>query len=883
MRPVYILACLMLLAVAPASAQKSLAFPDTRCDSSICSSFAITNDSPFPDEVISIRMRDSTSFIIAPAQTLPHTISATSTYQLPVCFRAGRRGVIVDSLEVLVLKASGQTDTIRVRLTGRGVGPELSATPTVLTFPKTNPGSNARLSVMFRNNGETPYRMTAASLNLVSPFRLLTLLPVNIDPGDSLQVEIAFEPKQTGVYPLLLNILAGCSSQLQLSLNGITDFNGTGAVLQISKLGFNPVNNEQSTCNAATCAEMTLTNAGNAPLTIDNLTWMRDIGYALTPAPTTPLVIPPNSRRVFQVCLNSRSRGQLRDTLRLVSNTRNSIAFGVVIDVSNSMLTPMTNCAGRPTRILQARTQASQFVGRTLLHLPAVGVQDYLAVGSYGTLVYSIFPLTAITEAGRIEAQRRIDTLTASGGRTSTGEALKRMFDTLAKQPLNNRIVVLLTDGEATDTVLNPVSSIVDRARQRGVKIFTIGVGLSAVANRYIGTLASQTGGISFDGSDCDSLQSAFETITEIVSRGTVYNEPFAMRVTAPLLVTSGNIVYDTLHLRDTACQTITLTNVGEGAAKIDLAELVDSMGAPNPEYFLGSDVTFPIDIPENGQKTVTVCFRPSGLRTRRGIIRFKYNNCAADTLQARLLGNSITEANLRVTDNLVGLPGETVHMPIYSDSSLVNFEIHKATYTLRWNKTMLTLGEVRAAAGAPGATVALAGPVTYSGRYAIAKIDITGETFTGSGPLAEIDFKVLRGDTLATIVEIITGQFEDDNPTVLVVNAGSVALDSTCFRESKPLMTQGSAAKVTAGEFTPTPSTGGTIEIALESTEATMVEVDLYSVDGQRRRSITGTPIEQGNNRIALDLDGIGDGSYYAIFRTAAGETFVRTLVIAR
>jgi uncharacterized protein YegL len=543
----------------------------------------------------------------------------------------------------------------------------------------------------------------------------------------------------------------------------------------------------------------------------------------------------------------------------------------------------MTTCPGRPSRIFQARTQASQFVGRTLLHLPAVGVQDYLAVGSYGTLVYSIFPLTAITEAARIDAQSRIDTLTATGGRTSTGEALKRMFDTLAKQPLNNRIVVLLTDGEATDTILNPVTTIVDRARQRGVKIFTIGVGLSAVANRYIGTLASQTGGIAFDGSDCDSLQSAFEKITEIVSRGTVYNEAFAMRITAPLLVTSGNILYDTLHLRDTACQTITLTNVGEGAAKVDLIELVDTLGVSNPEYFLEPGLTFPIDIPENGQRTITVCFKPTGLRTRKGLIRFRYNNCAADTLQARLLGNSITEANLRVTDDLVGLPGETVHMPIFSDSSLVNFEIHNATYTLRWNRTMLSLGEMRASAGAPGATVALDGPVTYSGRYAIAKFTVTGETFVGGGQLAEVDFKVLRGDTLATVVEIITGQFEDDNPTVLVVNAGSVALDSTCFRESKPLITQGSAARVTAGEFTPTPSTGGTIAITQESTEATMVGIEIYSIDGQRRRTIEGTPVEQGSNRIALDLTGIGDGTYYAVFRTAAGETIVRDLVIAR
>ncbi len=96
-------------------------------------------------------------------------------------------------------------------------------------------------------------------------------------------------------------------------------------------------------------------------------------------------------------------------------------------------------------------------------------------------------------------------------------------------------------------------------------------------------------------------------------------------------------------------------------------------------------------------------------------------------------------------------------------------------------------------------------------------------------------------------------------------------------------MILQGAPARIVAGEFTPTPSQSGNVAITLESTEATMLTIEIYSSDGQRRSMMTARPVEQGSNRISLDLNGMGAGVYHALFRTAAGEAFVRTLVFTQ
>ncbi len=890
MRPFYVLT-LLLLAFGAASAQPlALTFPKTPCDSVTCSSVTIGN--PFGSQALltTMWMRDSISYTIDTPPTLPRSLGPTDSVVVPICFRPMQRRVVIDSLAALVV--SGTTiDTVWVRLSGTGVGPKIDADPTVLNFPKTNPGGSARMTVTLRNTGERTLRLTPQTFDIPPPFRLLSLLPVNIAPGDSLVVEVAFEPQENGVYPARVNIEVGCGSQIQLVLNGITDLIGTGAVLQLSKVGFNPVNNEQISCALTRCTDLTISNAGNAPLTIADLYWSDGTaGYTFSSPPTLPLTIPPNQQSVLPVCLTPPRVGVLRDTLVVSSNTRNSIAFGLVIDNSSSMGQDM-NCNGnKSTRVEVARTQGANFIGRTLLYLPQGGVQDQIAIMSYGgTLSFpsrpvltTLFPLTPVTEQTRADAQTSLASLDGDGGTTFTGAALTAMMDTLDESGLANRIIVLLSDGDTRreDRDAHPLEQVIARAKSKSVKIFTIGI---PSTTGYLDSLARLTGGIAFDANDCGSLQSAFETITGEVSKGTIELEPFSVHVTSPLLVGPDRLHYDTIRVYDTACQTLTLTNVGEGEAIISGIRVFDSNGVPTNEFYIADTLSFPLSVPQSEQRTFTICFNPQKIRGREASIVIDYNACGNDTLGADLTGQSYATADLRLSDTVVALPGDIVTLRINSDTALGDYEIKSIRYTVRWNKSMLDLKELRPAAGSGNAGVALLQPIEYDARDAVAQIEILGESITGSGPLAEMDFKMLRGDTLASPVVMLEGKFADGNPRLVKVQGALVVLDSTCFRDDNGIAVQSSAPKLIVSEATPTPAGDGGTEIRVSTDAPTSIQLELFTSTGDRVGTSERHVLEVGTTRLRLGERSLPDGTYFAIVRGAGGHTFVRRIVIAR
>lgn len=870
-----------------------ITFPSIPCDSTSCDSLILNNSQTDSADIVLLRMRDSTSYAIVPAMALPASIPPNGRLAVPICFTPQRRGTITDSLLVVVRRTNG-FDTIRARVTGKGLGASLDARPNVLNFPKTNPGFSNSLRMTISNSGDRPFILTAADLVIPPPFRLITVLPVTINPNDSIELEFAFEPTENGVYSAPIDLIFGCNTRLQLALNGVTDLIGTGAVLRMSKTGFNPANNEQIPCDSTRCTQVTLSNVGNAPLVVDDVSWINgSLGYQITSSIATPFIVPANSQRVVEVCLTSRQRGTLRDTLVVTSNTRSSIAFGIVLDASRSMTLMMKCGQDSSSRHEQAIAQAKNFIGRTLLFLPSIGIQDQLAVITYtstgfgsNVIINDIFPLVFINDALRTAAQNTLDGITPTGG-TPTGAAVKRMIEILKTSPLKNRVMVVLTDGEAdaSDQILNPLSQLVNQAKAEGIRIFTIGVGLTTpVGRNYLQTLAQGTNGQSYDASDadCSTLQTAFEAITDIVSRGGKTREAFQMKVLSPMIVTVKKMEFDSVYVDGTTCRTIILNNAGEGNAVVDSMRFVDLTGRLTSEFKLAPGVTFPIVIPESGQIELSVCFNPSKIRFREGEAIVYYNSCGSEPSRTSLSGSAFAGANLRVSDQRVGLPGQTVRMPVYADSSLALYSVNTITFKVRWNKTMLDLRTVHPGAQAGGAVVNLASPVSYDGRFATVELTVNGASLQGGGELAQLEFTVLRGDTLSTMVELTEGVFEDNNPRTLLMNPGEIAYDSTCFRSSKPI-TNGNAAKVVAGEVAPTPARDQQLTLPLVADGLTTVTLEVYATDGSLVLPSSEHQLIPGANALTLDLGNAGAGSYYAVVRTAGGETLFRKILIAR
>jgi hypothetical protein len=872
---------------AAAQQQLILIFPDTPCDSVSCSQINVDGGRIDPSVRSAFIFRDGTSFAIDASLLGADTIAAGEPIRVPICFRPTRRGQITDSLAVVVVSGAVR-DTFRVRVTGRGIGPELEPDPIALNFPLTNPGSSATIPVTLKNVGELPFTFDAAALTVPAPFQLATPGPIVIPPGASISVDITFAPSSNGVYSDVGELRAGCARRLQIGLNGATDLIGTGAVLRTSKVRFNPVNDEETPCSVTQCTPMTISNAGNATLVVDDIRWAVDTaGYRITNLPPMPILVSPNSQKTFDVCLEGRGRGRLVDTLVVRSNSRTSIAFGMVLDLSKSMDSLMSCDSGfSPARISQAIVQAQRFIARTLLYLPAVGVQDYLAIMRYSSVIETrtIFNLQPITDASRSAAQATLNGLMPNGD-TQTGTALMRMMDTLMKAPLANRVIVLISDGAARDTIRYPADTLAARAIRLGIRIFTVQIGTQTdnAARAYLQRLANANGRY-FNGNDCGTLQQSFEMITDLVSRGQINREPFAMKVTAPKVITSGSLRFDSTYFLTTSCATVTLTNVGEGEAVIDSIQLRDAFGATTAEFSFGPSVTFPIRIPESGQVGVDVCFRPAGLRERGGSTSFTYNSCSPDILGSTLSGTGWARAGLRIDDERIGLPGSIAMMPVYLDSTVAAYDVHSIRFRVRWNKSMLDLRTVRPLAAAGAASIALDGPVRFDGRDAVADFVANGDFYEPAGQLAELEYMVLRGDTLGSTIELSSARFEDDNPKPLMKNAGLIAFDSTCFRSSKTIaLGAPPAGKVTRLDVAPVPARrGSAVTLSIDVDGPTSVRATLYDALGARVAATVELQLDASGAVSEIPTDGLAAGAYYVVVGERSGTTHIRSIVVA-
>jgi hypothetical protein len=141
----------------------------------------------------------------------------------------------------------------------------------------------------------------------------------------------------------------------------------------------------------------------------------------------------------------------------------------------------------------------------------------------------------------------------------------------------------------------------------------------------------------------------------------------------------------------------------------------------------------------------------------------------------------------------------------------------------------------------------------------------------------------VLRGDTLATTIELIAGRFEDGNPrAILSAETALVAYDSTCFRDSKAIRRR-TTAKVIAGEVVPNPTESRDVVLPLISTASTTVAIEVYAVDGTLALPVERRTIAAGTVDLHLDLGSLPDGRYFALIRTHDGEIHPRTIILAR
>lgn len=191
----------------------------------------------------------------------------------------------------------------------------------------------------------------------------------------------------------------------------------------------------------------------------------------------------------------------------------------LVIDISPSMLQPDLSRTQRIDRLTAVKAIVGSFVQKR--------TEDRLGLILFGTRAYVQSPLTFDKNAVA-EILNNADAGMA-GNSTSIGDALGLALKNLREEKeKNNKVIILLTDGENNDGSLSMAQAI-GLAEKEGIKIYTVGVGsdrnflgsLFGLGNgeldeKSLKELAQRTKGNYFRATDVNSLAEIYTKIDQL-------------------------------------------------------------------------------------------------------------------------------------------------------------------------------------------------------------------------------------------------------------------------------------------------------------------------------------------------------------------------------
>jgi len=242
--------------------------------------------------------------------------------------------------------------------------------------------------------------------------------------------------------------------------------------------------------------------------------------------------------------------------------TSEGVDIALVIDTSESMRAMDFNLGRDPaTRLQVVKKVVHDFIDRR--------VNDRIGLVVFGEEALIQCPHT--TDYGILKQTLASVRRGMAGGNTAIGNALGVAVRSLKELPGDSRIVILLTDGENTTGILDPMKAA-RAAATYGIKVYTIGVGSTGRARfqtplgiEYqevtldedtLKGIADATGGRYFRATDTERLEQIYALIDELektkveVREYTEYEELFPFLLLPALLLLVLDVMLRTTWLR---------------------------------------------------------------------------------------------------------------------------------------------------------------------------------------------------------------------------------------------------------------------------------------------------------------------------------------------
>ena len=246
----------------------SLAFgSETTNVASAPMSITVTNTGTVALPITSITLSGTSPHPFSQTNTCGTSVAVGATCTISVVFKPTSTGSKTATLNV---NAGGGAGTQTVALSGTGVVPTYTVSPTSLAFGSVPDGTTSGpQSVTVTNTGTVALPITSITLSGTNPgqFSQTNTCGTSVAVGASCTISVVFKPTATGSKTATLNVNAGGGAGTQT-----VALSGTGVVAPFTvspkSLAFGSV-----AVHAATAPMLiTLTNTGNAALSITSIT-----------------------------------------------------------------------------------------------------------------------------------------------------------------------------------------------------------------------------------------------------------------------------------------------------------------------------------------------------------------------------------------------------------------------------------------------------------------------------------------------------------------------------------------------------------------------------------------------------------------------------------
>ena len=245
------------------------------------------------------------------------TLAAGQSLPLTASFAPATVGAVAGSISVV---STATNSPATISWSGTGLQPQISVTPSSVSFGNLVVGATGTQTLTVRNPGTATLNVTQASLIGTGFTSSGLALPLSIPPGGSSAFNIGFAPASAGNFSGSITLVSNApNSSLVIPVAGT----GVSTALQLSTSPTSLNFGNLATGSNAT-QRVTISNNGNSSVSISQIS-ASGAGYS-TSGVTLPFSLAAGQSTSFNVTFAPTSTGSLSGSVTVVSNATNSPA-----------------------------------------------------------------------------------------------------------------------------------------------------------------------------------------------------------------------------------------------------------------------------------------------------------------------------------------------------------------------------------------------------------------------------------------------------------------------------------------------------------------------------------------------------------------------------